>query len=400
MTSEKLKQPTRVSLPRLAWTFLLTGFTAYGFTAMQVLRSTVKKQGWLSDKKLDEGLALVQLFPGPVNFDYCAYLGYQLRGVPGAILSTICFVSPSFLLIVGLSYGYYLTGNPEWIPQVFIGLQAIVVGILVTLILDFGKTALHDIQTIFLAIAAFTGLMLKIDAVWIIAGALVFGTIFLRQKGGQEKSNSTMAAGIIDHPREWIGIGLVIIMILSMLLVIAHLANPLRTLCLSLFKVGSIAFGNGMMILPVLRSEIVERLNLLTPAEFTDGIVLGQITPGPFLITAAFIGYKIQGILGAALATFSIFSPTFAMTLIFTRLYNRIRNLIWIQAALAGVMSAFIGMLSLTTLQIAQESIRTLYALMLALGAFIATKFLKLNVIWVFSGGLVIWLLILALKLP
>ncbi len=375
------------------------GMTAFGFTALQSLRSVMKKHGWLSDEKLDEGIALVQLYPGPINFDYSAYLGYQLRGVPGAIITTFCFVLPSFVLMLVLSSAYFSSGNPDWIQRVFLGLEAIVVGILVNFILDLGKTALRNFKAVIIAIAALAGYVLKIDALWIVLAAICLGMICFHKDYSSKQNVMVQDAESPKKQAEWILIGIVVAVILGFVIFCTTLPQPINRMCLSLFKVGSIAFGNGLMILPVLRAEVVDTLKLLTAKEFTDGIVLGQITPGPFLITSAFIGYKVNGIIGAALAVFSIFSPTFAMTLVFTNIYNRIRNSIWIQAALAGIMAAFIGMLCLTTFQIAQVSITNFYAGFLAAAAFVATRYLRLNIFWVFFGGLSLWLIILAFNL-
>jgi chromate transporter len=375
----------------LAKAFLLTGLTAFGFTALQVLRSTVKKRGWLSDEKLDEGIALVQLYPGPVNFDYTAYLGYQIRRIPGAIISTMGFVFPSFLLMLGMSALYFSTGNIPWVPRLFIGLEAIVVGIILNLVIDLGKKALISPVAWVIAIAALPAIYFKIDSLWIVLASLTLGVLFLRPKPGNSSLLERPQEDLPTSRGEWIQIGVVILIILAFLIYSTTLAPPLNILCLSFFKVGSIAFGNGMMILPVLRAEVVDKLQLLTPTQFTDGVVLGQVTPGPFLITATFIGYKVAGVFGAVMATFAIFSPTFAMTLVFTKIYNRVRNSTAIKGALAGVLAAFVGMLVMITYQMAQVGIRDILTALFALAAFCAVRFLKLEIVWVFLIGLALW---------
>jgi chromate transporter len=161
----------------LAKAFLLTGLTAFGFTALQVLRSTVKKRGWLSDEKLDEGIALVQLYPGPVNFDYTAYLGYQIRRIPGAIISTMGFVLPSFLLMLGMSALYFSTGNIPWVPRLFIGLEAIVVGIILNLVIDLGRKTLIRPVAWVIAIAALPAIYFKVDSLWIVLASLTLGVV-------------------------------------------------------------------------------------------------------------------------------------------------------------------------------------------------------------------------------
>jgi chromate transporter len=154
-----------------------------------------------------------------------------------------------------------------------------------------------------------------------------------------------------------------------------------------------------MMILPLLRAEVVDQLQLLTPTQFADGVALGQVTPGPFLITVTFIGYKVAGVFGAVAATAAIFSPTFALTLIFTQIYNRVRNSTVIKGALAGVLAAFVGMLVMITYQMAQTGIRGWLTAVFAIAAFCAVRFLKLQIVWVFLIGLALWAGCLALGL-
>jgi chromate transporter len=398
-TPEPAPSEKQVGYLTLAKTFLFTGLTAFGFTALQVLRSTVKKHGWLSDQKLDEGIALVQIYPGPVNFDYAAYLGYQIRRIPGAILSTMGFVLPSFFLMLGLSALYFSTGNIPWVPRLFIGLEAIVVGIILNLVIDLGIKALRTPAAWIIAIAAIPAIYFQVDAFWIVIVSLTLGILFLRPA-----ESDIPSAGEVEHDPptsrgEWLQIGVVILIIIGFLLFSTTLPPPLNLLCLSFFKIGSIAFGNGMMILPLLRTEVVDHLQLLTATQFSDGVALGQITPGPFLITTVFIGYKVAGILGAVMSTFAIFSPTFAMTLIFTRIYNRVRYSTAIKGALAGVLAAFVGMLVMITYQMAQTGIHGLLTGLFALAAFCAVRFLKLEIVWVFLIGLGLWGICLAIGL-
>jgi chromate transporter len=370
----------------LGKTFLFTG-----------LRSNIKKRGWLSDEKLDEGIALVQLYPGPVNFDYAAYLGYQLRRVPGAIISTMGFVLPSFLLMLGLSALYFSTGNIPWVPRLFIGLEAIVVGIILNLAIDLGLKALRKPAAWVIALAAIPAIYYKLDSLWIVLTSLALGILLLRPKQLPPEEQAPPDLDASSTRSEWIQIGVVVLLILGYLVLCTTFPPPLNTLCLSFFKVGSIAFGNGMMILPVLRAEVVDKLQLLTPTQFADGVALGQVTPGPFLVTVTFIGYKVAGVFGAAAATFAIFSPTFAMTLIFTQIYNRVRNSTVIKGALAGVLAAFVGMLLMITFQMAQTGIRGWLTAVFAIATFCAVRFLKLQIVWVFLIGLALWAGCLAL---
>jgi chromate transporter len=109
--------------------------------------------------------------------------------------------------------------------------------------------------------------------------------------------------------------------------------------------------------------------------QFADGIALGQVTPGPFLITAAFVGYKMGGVFGATLATFAMFSPSFVMTLIFTEAFSHVRDLRVIRGALAGVLASFVGLLAVVVLQLGTVALKGPATFALAAGAFVAVRY-------------------------
>jgi chromate transporter len=120
----------RVPLLTILLAYLQVGVTAFGFTILQKLKSLVLNNGWLNEDELDEGLALVQLYPGPIMVDLTAYVGYKLRGVPGALLATFGFVAPSFMLMLILSAAYFAAGNLPWVNALFLVLEALVVGVI------------------------------------------------------------------------------------------------------------------------------------------------------------------------------------------------------------------------------------------------------------------------------
>ena len=170
-------------------------------------------------------------------------------------------------------------------------------------------------------------------------------------------------------------------------------------MALAFFQIGSVAFGNGNTILPLLQSEIVRAHHWLTPGQFADGVALGQITPGPILTLAAFVGYKFGGVGAAALMTFAMFSPSVAMTLLFTEVFTRLRHLTALRGALAGVLAAFVGLLADVVFQLGAVSLTAPVSLAFAAGALVAIRFFKLDVVWIFAGGLALWGVLLATHL-
>ena len=162
-------------------------------------------------------------------------------------------------------------------------------------------------------------------------------------------------------------------------------------MALSFFKIGALAFGNGVTILPLIQADAVVHHHWLTMGEFADGIALGQITPGPILITAAFIGYKLGGVWAALLATFAIFSPSFVFTLFVSEIYSRIKHLAYLRGALRGILAAFVGLLAVMLLELGKIGATRPSSIALAAASFIAVKYFRWDVIWVFLVGLTLW---------
>ena len=371
--------------------YFIVGLTAFGMAILQRLKALVIDKHWLSEEEMNEGLALVQLYPGPLMVDFTAYVGYKLRGVPGAVLATLGFVTPSFVLMLILSAAYFAAGSLLWVRPLFLGLEALVVGILVNVTLDMGARALKGRGEAAIALGAFVALSFKVNAILIVLAALVLGALLLKPSANNKTGARAMSVTEPASLKRWIAIAAVIVLVLAAAGFAWALNSDIGRMSLVFFKIGSVAFGNGMTIIPLIQADAVDGHQWLTLGQFADGIALGQITPGPFLITAAFIGYKLGGLLGATLATFAMFSPPFAMTLIFTELLGRLRNLRAIRGALAGVLASFVGLLAVVLLQLGGVGIVGPASLALAAGAFVGVRYFKWDIVWVFVVGVMLW---------
>jgi len=170
------------------------------------------------------------------------------------------------------------------------------------------------------------------------------------------------------------GRGWVIAAFLGMGLVFGpHLWDPvLGQLSLLLMKLGVLAFGGGFTLIPSIQQEVVERLGWLSTREFIDGIALGQVTPGPIVITATFVGYRISGLVGATAATLAVFFPSFLVLVGAVPHYDRIKRLRTVQWMIRGILAGFIGLLVFVLLQFGQASLVDWKTWALAAAAFIA----------------------------
>ncbi len=380
-----------VGLLTIFLSFLEVGTVAYGMAILQKIKALLLRRGWMTEEEIGEALAMVQLYPGPLMLNLVTYAGYELRGVWGATMSTVGFVLPSTVLMLGLSAAYFAAGKIPLVHTMFLGLDAIIVGVVLEILLDFGGKAVKGPLEATIALGAFAALLARINPVWIVLVALGIGALFIRPKPKPGKK-----PGIPVRPKastgRWIGVAIALAVVLAVVVFSWAMHSAAGSASLAFFKVGSVAFGHGLAILPLLQAEAVDAHHWVTMQQFADGVALGQVTPGPFLITATFIGYKLGGVLGGVLATFAIFSPSFVMTLIVAEVYQNVRSLRAVRGALASVLATFVGLIAVTALSLGYAGIRGTPSLVLAGAAFIGVRYFKLDLLWVILGGLVVWL--------
>ncbi len=392
----------QISLWTIFSSYFMIGLTAFGMAIIQKIRTMVIDKGWLSEEEVNEGMGMVQLYPGPLMVDFSAYVGYKLRGVIGAILATTGFILPTFVLMSVLSAFYFSAGNLPWVHPLFVGVEALVVGVVVNVTLEMGGRNIHTRTQAIIMLLSFGALLFKVNSILIVLVALALGAWLIRPTVGAGKMAGVgkPAANVQPVPlKRWAGIGAVVLVVLAVVVFSWTLRSEMGALALSLFKIGSVAFGNGYTIVSLLQTEAVEAHPWLTMNQFADGLALGQITPGSILIIATFLGYKMAGFWGGLLATFAIFSPSFAMTLVFTEVFTRIRDLKAVRGALAGVMASFVGLLVVVLLQLGGVALTSPAAFALAGAAFVAVRWFKLDLLWIFLGGLAVWGGLLALGL-
>ena len=397
MTTAELTIPEscpQVSLWAIFSAYFIIGLTAFGMAIIQKIQTMVIDNNWLSQDEVNEGMGMVQLYPGPLMVDFSAYVGYKLRGVIGAILATTGFILPTFILMSILSAFYFTAGNLPWVHPLFLGLEALVVGIVFNVTLDMGGRNIQTRTQAIIMLLAFVALLFKVNSILIVLVALALGAWLIRPATGAGKiagADKPTPKVVPASAKRWTAIGTVVAVVLIMVAFSWNLKSEMGNLALSLFKIGSVAFGNGFTIVSLLQAEAVESHQWLTMSQFADGIALGQITPGSFLIIATFIGYKVAGFWGGLLATFAIFSPSFAMTLIFTEIFGRVRDLKAVRGALSGIMASFVGLLAVVLLQLGGVALTGPAAFALASAAFVAVRWFKLDIIWIFLGGLTVW---------
>ena len=349
----------RTSLSYIFFTFLKLGATAFG--GYMSLVAIVQKQLVEVDKKLKEedlldGISLTSVLPGPVAVNTIAYVGYQLRGVPGAIAAFAGIILPSIFVVIFLSWLYVSYGNIPAVKNVFSGITPAITALIVTVAIGMTrKTIKLSAQWTICLLAALLLILVGGFAVTFlliivsgVAGAFLFRQSAEQALPGDEKIHFENKQLVIS--------GVVLLLLLCTLLWGGQYPGaPKDVQILSTFSGISLTlFGGGYVVIPALHELFVENLNWLTSAEFADGIAIGQITPGPIFVTATFIGYKVAGVLGAFLATVAIFTPPAVLTVLLSRFVKILNQSSVVKAAMKGVRAAVIGMIFASAITIGQ----------------------------------------------
>ncbi len=366
--------------------FLRLGLTAFGGPAMMayVRKMAVEQKKWIDPESFQDGVALCQTIPGATVMQMAAYVGLSVRGVRGAMASYLGFGLPAFVLMLALSAAYARTHSLPAVVSVFSGLQAVIVAIVANATISFGKTSLKSWKSALIALVASGLFGLMANPVLIITLAALLG-IILDSK--QPVVRNGVRSGTMRHTTA--ALLLLVLAAAAGLALLYFYERQLFSLALLMAKIDIIAFGGGFGSVPLMFHEIVEARSWMDASTFLNGIVLGQFTPGPIVITSTFVGYLVQGVPGALVATIAIFLPSFLILLGIAPWFDRMRSSPWFAKAVGGILCSFVGLLFAVTVRFALNVSWDWPHLALGAAAFVAL-FLKLDILWVVLAGTVI----------
>ena len=288
-------------MPQLLAYFLRLGTLGFGgpiALAGYMQRDLVEQKRWISKQDYVEGLALAQLAPGPLAAQLAIYLGWVRGGFWGGTLVGVAFIVPSFLMVLALSALYVRFGGLPWMQGAFYGIGAAVIAIIGRSAYKLVRLTLRQdrlLWTIF-GVSALVTAWTEQEIVWLFLAA---GLLVLAVRAWRPTATAlTVLPGLA-----WLWTGLHGVADHALLLRIA----------LVFAEAGAVVFGSGLAIVPFLRGTVVGEYHWLNDQQFLDAVAVAMITPGPVVITVAFIGYLVAGPLGATVAALGVFLPCWAL---------------------------------------------------------------------------------------
>lgn len=329
--------------------FLRLGTAGFGgpiALAGRMERDLVGERYGIQQQDYLEGLALSQLLPGPLAAQLAMYLGYVRSGFLGASLVGVAFITPSFLMVLGISLLYIRFDGLPWMQAAFHGVGAAVIAIMVRSVTKLVKTTLKKERLLWgiAAILAATTAITGREVVWLV---LVAGVVSIAVHNWPRRSGS-----------------------LAVIPLVGSLSLPLAGRHWEIFgyfiKSSLFVFGSGLAIIPFLHGGVVEVHHWLTEQQFLDAIAVAMITPGPVVITVAFIGYLADGLAGAAIAALGVFLPVYLAVILFAPIYRRLASNAVLRSFVKGITAAATGAIAGAIIVIARQSVTSYLGIIIA----------------------------------
>jgi chromate transporter len=346
------------NLRYLFFRFLKIGATSWG--GYMALIAIIEKQISQIDKTVEQekivhAVSLASVLPGAVAVNVVAYIGYQLKGIKGALISIIAVLIPCFILMIGLSYAYFRFGNIPAFNNFFTGVTPAVAALLISVAFTMGRKNIKDTAQIIIAVLALLSILFIHSAyttvlVIIISG--IVGYIIYKKHFSKTATQESHQTNSIVSKRSLFNL-LIITPIPVIVLAAAYYAYQTypvvqlyKQIIITFSGLSISQFGGGYVVIPAMQKIIVDSLHWLTNKQFTDAIAMGQITPGPIYISAAFIGYKLNGIAGALVSTIAMFLPAAFIMLACAKFMDSIIASPAVKASFKGITPAVTGMIA------------------------------------------------------
>lgn len=355
--------------------FLFLGFVNIGGPVAQItmmFNHMVEKRRWLTKDHFVKIMAFCHMLPGPEALQLAIYVGYLKRKCWGGVLAGVTFIVPGAAAIIVLSWLYVKYGNLPQVNDALYILKPAVLGIIAAGIIKLGRAAIQNVFLAVLLVVAFVGM--RFVGVNFLLILLIAGVLNLTVDQGLpllKKRLPTLPAVIV-------GFGAAIPLVDSRLFQISWL----------FLKTGLLSFGGAYASLVFVQRGAVAQYHWLSDGQLLDGVALSVATPGPFMLFTTFVGYLASGTAGAILATFFVFLPSFVFVIVGVHYIEKFRDNKAIQAFLAGVSAAVVGVIAVVSLELIPPALVDWPTLAIAIVSFLLIAFLKCDVAFVAIGAM------------
>ncbi len=355
---------TRPSSRDLLRFFLWLGTTGFGGPIALVgymEHEFVDRRRWVTRQELSDGLAFSQLAPGPLAAQLAIYLGWLCRGARGATVAGIAFVAPSFAMVLVLAALYQRLGGIPWLQGAFYGIGAAVIAIIARSAVKLARTTLGSdrLMWVLFAASALVTAWTESEVVWVFALCGVVSVMARTSSGLPGRWVATVGPVVgTAHVPTWLVAalegagGTSLVMIGAIFIYFA--------------SAGLFVFGSGLAIVPFLHGGVVQQHHWLTERQFLDAVAVALITPGPVVITVAFIGYLVAGASGATAAAMGVFAPVYVITLVLAPRYERLKADRRVRAFVDGVTAAATGAIAGAAVVLGRRAVVDLTTAMIA----------------------------------
>jgi chromate transporter len=371
--------PRSRPLGQVAGLFLKLGIISFGGPAAHIAlmeQEAVSRRGWLSREHFLDLLAATNLVPGPNAVEMASHIGFVRAGWPGLVAGGVSFTLPAALISLGLAWIYVRLGALPQVAALFYGLNPAVMAIILVATYRLGRAALRDWRALALAVACLVATLLGVDEVAVLLAAGAIGILLYASPRLPRGPRSLpclhagwlLAAGLLASLPSW-------------------LDERLLRLGLFFLKVGVLLFGSGMVLFAFIQRDVVGRYGWLTEQQLIDAIAVGQMTPGPVLSSATFIGYLVAGLPGALVSTLAVFAPSFLIVALVGPWIPRLRRSPAAQGFLRGVNAAVVALILAVALALFRAAIVDVWTVAILLAGLIALLRFRADTLWLVLGG-------------
>lgn len=325
-------------------TFIVIGSTSFGgyMALIAIMRNRmVIRDKTIDDNLITEGISLASMLPGPVAVNVVAYTGFHIAGITGALVSVISVLIPSFILVLILTLVYFQADGKIQFDSILLGIFPVITGVILSTGISMGKKVCTKLSHYLIAVVSFI-ILFFFKGYW-----PILLTLGLSALPGILFFSNEVKPAPVPATRPWkpVLLFLGVYVVFFTVVILFSSGSVLGKLFEQFSYISLTLFGGGYVMIPVLKSILVEQQNWINNQEFIYGISIGQITPGPILISSVFFGYKMAGVAGSLIASIGIFFPSAMLMIIFSNIFISLKHNKIIQSALLGLKPAVAGMI-------------------------------------------------------